>query len=99
MVILFLILALVLTFALPTLRCAVSHPVKVIRNGVADLWRHFRRREYNLCPTGELVAYTGLFGKGKTLSAVHRVVTAYKHYNGKKSGVPGARSSSPSGSM
>lgn len=34
--------------------------------------------------TGELVAYTGLFGKGKTLSAVHRVVTAYKHYNGKK---------------
>lgn len=38
----------------------------------------------NLYPTGELVAYVGLFGKGKTLSAVHKVVTAYKKYDGKK---------------
>jgi len=30
-----------------------------------------------------LVAYTGLFGKGKTLSVVHRVVSAYEHYDGK----------------
>lgn len=33
--------------------------------------------------TGELVAYTGLFGRRKTLSAVHRVVSAYKRYDGK----------------
>ena len=30
------------------------------------------------------MAYTGLFGKGKTLSAVHKVVSSYKQYNGKK---------------
>ncbi len=29
------------------------------------------------------MAYTGLFGKGKTLSAVHRVTSAYKRYNNK----------------
>ncbi len=68
----------------PSFRCAVFHPVKVIYNGAVDLCHYFRHREYNLYRTGELVAYTGLFGKGKTLSAVHRVVTAYKRYNGKK---------------
>lgn len=39
--------------------------------------------QYNTCKTGELVAYTGLFGKGKTLSAVHRVVSEYARYNGR----------------
>ena len=36
----------------------------------------------NLYGTGELVAYVGLFGKGKTLSAVHKVVSAYNKYDG-----------------
>lgn len=48
-----------------------------------DLWYYFRHYEYNNYGTGELVAYVGLFGKGKTLSAVHRVVSAYNHYNNK----------------
>ena len=81
------IILIVLAFALalsPTFRCAVSHPIAVAVNGVKDLYHYIRRREYNLCGTGELVAYTGLFGKGKTLSAVHRVVSAYRQYNGKK---------------
>lgn len=46
--------------------------------------KHFKHKEFNSCHTGELVAYTGLFGKGKTLSAVHRVVSAYHQYDGKK---------------
>lgn len=33
---------------------------------------------------GYIKAYVGLFGKGKTLSAVHDVVGQYKHYNNKK---------------
>lgn len=81
------ILLVALAFALaffPTLRCAVFHPVALIFNGVKDVYHYIRRREYNLCGTGELVAYTGLFGKGKTLSAVHRVVSAYHQYDGKK---------------
>ena len=68
----------------PTFRCCVSHLFLCAVNGVRDLIRYYKRKEYNLCPTGELIAYTGLFGKGKTLSAVHRVVSAYRRYDGKQ---------------
>lgn len=43
--------------------------MSLIRFGVLDLRDHFRHHEYDRCGSGELVAYTGLFGKGKTLSA------------------------------
>ena len=75
----------------PTLRCAFSHPVSLIRFGVLDLMDHFKHHEYDRCGSGELVAYTGLFGKGKTLSAVHKVVSSYKQYNGKKVWCPRRR--------
>ncbi len=81
-VILAIIGGLILVFC-PTVRCAVFHPVKLIVNGVRDLCTYYLHKEYNTCVTGELVAYTGLFGKGKTLSAVHKVVSAYETYNGK----------------
>lgn len=68
----------------PVARCAVTHPVSVPVNGLHDLYLFVTHREYDRCPTGELVAYTGLFGKGKTLSVVHRVVSEYKRCNGKK---------------
>lgn len=67
----------------PTFRCAVTHPVSMTIYGFKDVWNYIRHKDYNFCGTGELVGYTGLFGKGKTLSAVHRVVSAYKAYNGK----------------
>lgn len=67
----------------PTFRCAVTHPMLVTICGVRDLIQYIRHKEYNLCGTGELVAYTGLFGKGKTLSVVHKVVSAYHQYDGK----------------
>lgn len=68
----------------PVLRCAVSHPFALVYHGARDFWQYIRHKEFNLCGTGELVAYTGLFGKGKTLSAVHRVVSAYHQYDGKQ---------------
>lgn len=67
----------------PTFRCGFFHPFLLIFYGGKDLIQYVQHKEYNLCHTGELVAYTGLFGKGKTLSAVHRVVTAYKQFDGK----------------
>ena len=67
----------------PTIRCAFSHPILMIIYGYQDLVQYIMHKEYNICPTGELVAYTGLFGKGKTLSAVHRVVDAYNSFDGK----------------
>ena len=82
-----LIILIALGFALamfPTLRCAVFHPVSLARFGLLDLLEHFKHREYDRCGSGELVAYTGLFGKGKTLSAVHKVVGSYRQFNGKK---------------
>ena len=84
MVVIFLIIFVFLLVMFPTFRCAVTHPFAVVYNGVRDLWKYIAHKEYNLCGSGELVAYTGLFGKGKTLSAVHRVVSAYKQYDGKK---------------
>lgn len=79
-----LVLVLFVLAAFPTFRCAVTHPGSVVKYGIKDLIRYYGRKEYNLCPTGRLVAYVGLFGKGKTLSAVHEVVRDYKQYNGKQ---------------
>lgn len=84
MVWIILLVALVLLAAFPTLRCALFHPVKLIRFGAVDLYCYIKYQGWNNCPAGELVAYTGLFGKGKTLSAVHKVVSMYYQYNGKQ---------------
>lgn len=78
-----LIAAVVCLVSFPTLRCALSHPVQLLRYGVGDLYRFLRFERWNECRSGELVAYVGLFGKGKTLSAVHKVVSLYQRYHGK----------------
>lgn len=77
------ILALVIFLAAcPKIRCAFFHPVSTVYYGCKDAYYYFRHNLKNLYPTGELVAYVGLFGKGKTLSAVHKVVSAYHAYDG-----------------
>lgn len=65
-------------------RVIVTHPISTVRYGVIDLYKYFRYRCWNICATGTISCYVGLFGKGKTLSAVHRVVSLYKRYNDKK---------------
>lgn len=67
----------------PTIRCAAFHPIAVLTNGCKDIYSYFMQKKYNSYGTGELVAFVGLFGKGKTLSAVHEVVTAFEGYDGK----------------
>lgn len=84
MVWIILLIALVLLAAFPAFRCALFHPLKLIRFGSVDLFNYIKYQGWNNCPAGELVAYTGLFGKGKTLSAVHKVVSMYHQYNGKQ---------------
>lgn len=84
MLLILLIVCGILLVFFPTLRCAVCHPVKVVRNGAVDLYRYIKEHRYDLCFTGELVAFVGLFGKGKTLSAVHRVCASYRRYEGKR---------------
>ena len=83
MIIVVLVVLLVAVAIFPTIRCALFHPLLMVLNSGKDLWFYFRRKEYNRCPSGELIGYCGLFGRGKTLSAVHKVVRAYHRYNGK----------------
>lgn len=66
----------------PKVRCILCHPVSTVRYGLVDAYMYVKHNMKNLYGTGELVAYVGLFGKGKTLSAVHKVVSAYNKYDG-----------------
>lgn len=68
----------------PVFRCAFFHPFLLIFYLFRDFFLWFRRKQSNLCSSGQLVAYVGLFGRGKTLSAVHKVVGLYKRFDGKK---------------
>lgn len=65
-------------------RVAVFHPFKTIYNAVIDLYKYIKYCKWRNCKTGELRCYVGLFGKGKTLSAVHYVVKKYEQFNNKK---------------
>lgn len=49
-----------------------------------DIIDYFRYKKWNVAKCGELIAYVGLFGKGKTLSCVHTVVSRYHRFNNKK---------------
>lgn len=81
---LLIVIALVFLCALfPIVRCAVSHPFVLFNHGARDLVAYVRHRGWDACATGSLVAYVGLFGKGKTLSAVHKVVSDYVRYHNK----------------
>lgn len=82
MIFIVLIALLFVIAALPKVRCAVTHPVSTCYYAGKDLYHYFHDKKFNLYRTGELVAYVGLFGKGKTLSAVHKVVNAYNRYDG-----------------
>lgn len=81
-IIIFIFAALII-ISFPTFRCAILHPIRAVRYGAVDLFKYIKYERWNVCQTGELVAYVGLFGKGKTLSAVHKVVSMYHQYNGK----------------
>lgn len=64
-------------------RVAVCHPVSTTYYGIRDMYYYIKHKNWNVCQTGKLIAYTALFGKGKTLSVVHYVVSLYERYNNK----------------
>lgn len=64
-------------------RVILTHPASTIFYGVKDTYRYFRFHRWNECLTGTIDCYVSLFGKGKTLSAVHKVMRIYKRYNNK----------------
>ena len=79
------IVIVILCFFSVCVRLAVLNPFKTIYYAVKDFYFYIRHKKKNECPVGKLELYTGLFGRGKTLSLVRQIVTIlYKKYNGKK---------------
>lgn len=64
-------------------RVLTMHPVSTVIYAVRDSFFYIVHKKYNICPTGKLIAYTALFGKGKTLSVVYYIVRLYNKYNNK----------------
>lgn len=65
-------------------RTIVLNPVSSVKYCFTDLRDFLRFRKWNNCKTGSILCFVGLFGKGKTLSAVHYVINKYRRYDGKK---------------
>ena len=66
-------------------RVVLANPFKSIWYFVKDTYMKYRYKRWRECATGKIIAFVGLFGKGKTLSAVHYVAQYYyKKYNNKK---------------
>lgn len=65
-------------------RVFLFHPFKTVFNAFKDCLKWMRYKKWRICNTGQLIAFVGLFGKGKTLSAVRYVVGKYKKYNDRR---------------
>lgn len=83
MLFLLLIIAFVVLIFFVRVRTVVTHPISCIINGLKDFYLYFKERRWNIAPRGEVLAFTGLFGKGKTLSMVAYASKIYHKYNGK----------------
>lgn len=79
-----------LLFSFPYLRVVFFNFGEWLLLTFKDLFHYISRFQFNVCPSGQIVCFSGLFGYGKTLSAVHKVRKLFKRYNGKKCFVNGA---------
>lgn len=62
-------------------RLVIKNPVSAVYYAVKDLYEYFVHHTARNCPTGKILAYTALFGGGKTLSVVHYVTSLFYRYN------------------
>lgn len=74
-------LFLLLLVKFPQFKIAVLNPLKDVFYFFRDLVEFVFHKQFNNCPTGEMICFEGLFGKGKTLSAVHYVMQLYRQFN------------------
>lgn len=65
----------------PTLRIILCHPIKTIIYAVIDTISYFKEKRFNQAKTGIIKCYCGLFGQGKTLSAVREIYDIYNRFN------------------
>ena len=82
MIYIFIILLVFLWVYSLTFRLIFSHPFIVLYYAYVDFYCNFRK--YRFIPKKPFInVYVGLFGQGKTLSAVHDLKEFYSSYNGK----------------
>lgn len=81
MILLYLIVLAVACYFSVCVRVCVQHPVKSVKYAFRDIYKWHKYYRWRECKMGALIAFVGLFGKGKTLSAVHYVVGKYNQYN------------------
>lgn len=62
-------------------RLVIKNPGSTLYYAVKDLYEYFVHHTARNCPTGKILAYTALFGGGKTLSVVHYVTSLFYRYN------------------
>lgn len=89
MSILFIIGFIVILFLFPYIRLVFFNFPTWFIYTIKDIFNYLSKFQFNVCPTGKIICYSGLFGFGKTLSAVHNVISLYKRYNDKKCFVNG----------
>lgn len=65
-------------------RLALFNFLKVVFYVFVDVYHYFKWHSFNSAPVGFIDIYCGLFGRGKTLSAVHYVVRYYHKYNNRR---------------
>lgn len=61
--------------------CGIKNVFKVLFYAVKDWINRVRFKEKLRAKTGEIIAFFGYFGRGKTLSAVHFIRAVYRAYN------------------
>lgn len=60
-----------------TFRQIIFHPFKSLYYGTTDSYYFFKHKKFNECVVGQIICFSGLFGKGKTLSMVHHAIAKY----------------------
>lgn len=73
----------------PYIRIVIFNFPKWLILSLKDISNFIFKMQFNVCPTGKIICYSGLFGYGKTLSVVHKIVSLYNRYNNKKCFVNG----------
>ena len=68
---LIIVIVLLLIFIPNIFVCGISNIHSLIYYGIKDIIDYFKYKKSRLVRTGEIIGFIGLFGRGKTLSAVH----------------------------
>lgn len=74
----------ILLMCFPLTRFIVFHLPRILIGIIPDLFNYLRYKRWRECPSfGKIIAYTGLFGQGKTKECVRFITKQYKKYHGK----------------